>query len=80
MMIFGCTGPSLLPEVLLVAVTGPLFLRYGLLSVLVSLAVAPRLESVGSVVLLHGLCCSSVCGIFPDQRSNPCPLHWQVNF
>ena len=22
---------------------------------------------------------SSACGIFPDQGSNPCPLHWQVD-
>ena len=30
----------------------------------------------GSVVVAHGLSCSAVCGIFPDQGSNPCPLHW----
>ena len=24
------------------------------------------------------LSCSAVCGIFPDQVSNPCLLHWQV--
>ena len=23
----------------------------------------------------HGLSCPSACGIFPDQGSNPCPLH-----
>ena len=23
--------------------------------------------------------CSAVCGILPDQGSNPCPLHWQVD-
>ena len=22
--------------------------------------------------------CSTACGIFPNQESNPCPLHWQV--
>ena len=32
-----------------------------------------------SVVAAHGLSCSMVCGIFPDQGSNPCPLHWQVD-
>ena len=21
---------------------------------------------------------SAACGIFPDQGSNPCPLHWQA--
>ena len=34
---------------------------------------------MGSVVAAHRLCCSTACGIFPDQGSNPCPLHWQVN-
>ena len=24
----------------------------------------------------HGLSCSAACGIFPDQGSNPSPLHW----
>ena len=31
----------------------------------------------GSIVVAHGLSCSAACGIFPDQGSNPCPLHWQ---
>ena len=26
-----------------------------------------------------GLSCSVACGIFPDQGSNPCPLHWQAD-
>ena len=26
-----------------------------------------------------GLSCSAACGIFPDQGSNPCPLHWQAD-
>ena len=29
----------------------------------------------GSVVVAHGPSCSTACGIFPDQGSNPCPLH-----
>ena len=33
----------------------------------------------GSVVVAHGLSCSVACGIFPDQGSNPCPLHWQAD-
>ena len=36
------------------------------------------LQHMGSVVIAHGLSCSMVCGIFLDQGSNPCPLHWQV--
>ena len=33
----------------------------------------------GSVVVAHGPSCSVACGIFPDQGSNPCPLHWQAD-
>ena len=33
----------------------------------------------GSVVVAHGLSCSAACGIFPDQGSNPCALHWQAD-
>ena len=33
----------------------------------------------GSVVVAHGPNCSVACGIFPDQGSNPCPLHWQAD-
>ena len=32
-----------------------------------------------SVVAAHELSCSEVRGIFSDQGSNPCPLHWQVD-
>ena len=33
----------------------------------------------GSVVVAHGPSCTVACGIFPDQGSNPCPLHWQAD-
>ena len=33
----------------------------------------------GSAVVAHGSSCSAACGIFPDQGSNPCPLHWQAD-
>ena len=33
----------------------------------------------GSVVVAQGPSCSVACGIFPDQGSNPFPLHWQVD-
>ena len=33
----------------------------------------------GSVVVAHGPSCSTACGIFPDQGSNPRPLHWQAD-
>ena len=39
----------------------------------------PWLQHAGAVVLVHGLSCSAVCGIFLDQGLNSCPLHWQVN-
>ena len=33
----------------------------------------------GSVIVAHGPSCSGACGIFPDQGSNLCPLHWQAD-
>ena len=33
----------------------------------------------GSAVVAHGPSCSAACGIFPDQGSNPRPLHWQAD-
>ena len=33
----------------------------------------------GSVVVAHGPSCSAARGIFPDQSSNPCHLHWQAD-
>ena len=33
----------------------------------------------GSAIVAHGPNCSAACGIFPDQGSNPCPLHWQAD-
>ena len=29
-----------------------------------------------SVVVLHGLSCFAACGMFPNEGSNTCPLHW----
>ena len=49
-----------------------------------SLSRALLLRSTGSrradsVIVAHGPSCSVACGIFPDQGSNPCPLHWQAD-
>ena len=33
----------------------------------------------GSVIVAHWPSCSAARGIFPDQGSNPCPLHWQAD-
>ena len=30
-----------------------------------------------SAVMAHGLSGPAECGIFLDQGSNPCPMHWQ---
>ena len=38
-----------------------------------------ELQHVGSVVVAHGLSCSVAYGIFLDQRSILCPVHWQAN-
>ena len=33
----------------------------------------------GSAIVAHGPSRSTACVIFPDQGSNPCPLHWQAD-
>ena len=35
--------------------------------------------STGSVVMADAFICSVACGIFPDQRSNWCPLHCKAD-
>ena len=32
-----------------------------------------------SLIVAHGPSCSAACGVFPDQGSNPCALHWQAD-
>ena len=49
------------------------------LLVVVASLVEHGLSSAGSVVMAHRLSCSEACGIFLDQGSNPCPLHWQAD-
>ena len=41
-------------------------------------SVAPGLWSAASIVLAHELSCSMAYGIFLDQGSNLCLLHWQA--
>ena len=43
-----------------------------------SVVAAPRLWSTGSIVVVHGLSCSTACGILLDQGWNLCLLHWEV--
>ena len=37
---------------------------------------APGCWNTGSIVVAHGLGCAKPCGIFLDQGSNLCLLHW----
>ena len=57
-----------------------LTLVQGPLIAVASLARSHRLQSVGSVVVAHGFGCLTGCGFFPDQGSNPYPLHWQADY
>ena len=52
---------------LFIVVRGPLLLR------------STGSRHAGSVIVAHGPSCSAACGIFPDQGSNLCPLHWQAD-
>ena len=65
LLIFGCIALS---GFSLVAVPR-------LLIVVASLVLEHRLWSLGSTVVAHGVSCPAACGIFPDQGSNPGPLH-----
>ena len=44
-----------------------------------SVVAIPGLSSTGSIVVAHRLSCSMECGIFLDQGSNLCLLHWQAD-
>ena len=93
LFIFGCDGSSLLLRLFFLQRVGaPLQLPCGLFSLhgfscsrarapgaQVSIVVALRLSSIGSVLMAHRLSCSETCGIFPDQGSNPCLQHRQVD-
>ena len=80
LFIFGCPESSLPHGFFLVAVSG----SYSLLqctSFLLWWLLLCSMGSrhMGSVVAAHGLSCSMACGIFLNQGSNPCPLHWQAD-
>ena len=40
---------------------------------------APGLREWAQELWFADFSCSMLCGIFPDQGSNLCPLHWQVD-
>ena len=55
---------------------GPLFIAvHGPLIIAASLVGSTGSRRAGSVIVAHRPSCSVACGIFPDQGSNPCPLH-----
>ena len=56
---------------LLIAVRGPL-------TIAASPAAEHRLQTRRLSIVAHGPSHSAARGIFPDQGSNPCPLHWQA--
>ena len=52
----------------------------GLLILVASLVVKHRLWGMqNSVVVVKEVSCSTAYGIFPDQGSNLCLLHWQAD-
>ena len=44
-----------------------------------SVVVTPKFYSTDSIVVAHGPSCSAACGTFPEQGSNTCLLHCQVD-
>ena len=83
----GCTGFSLVASG-----SSSLAAVHGFLIVVASLAAEPRrqgarasvvaapgLQSTASIVVLQELSCSTACGIFLGQASDPCLLHRQAD-
>ena len=89
LLIFGCSGSSWLCRLPLVAMSMgySLVVVCGLLIPVDSLVAGHGLEAhrlqelqcQGAGVLVNRLSCSVARGIFPDQKSNWCPLHWQAD-
>ena len=82
LFIFGCVGSSFAVRGLsLVAASGghssSRCAGLSLSRPLLSRSTGSR--RAGSAIVAHGPSCSAACGIFPDQGSNPCPLHWQAD-
>ena len=51
----------------------------GLLIIVAFLVAEHGLQRTGSVAMMHGFSCPMAYGIFLDQESNLCLLHWQAN-
>ena len=81
LFINGCVGSSFLCEgfLLVVASGGHSSSRCAGLSLSRPLLLrSTGSRCAGSAIVAHGPSCSAARGIFPDQGSNPCPLHWQA--
>ena len=70
---------SLVAVLRLLVGVASLVAEHGLQGMWASVVVACGLQRAGSIVVAHGLSCSTTGGIFPDQGLNMCLLHWQVN-
>ena len=82
LFIYGCVGSSFLVRglSLVVASGGHSSSRCAGLSLSWPLLLqSTGSRRAGSAIVAHGPSCSVACGIFPDQGSNPCPLHWQAD-
>ena len=92
LFIFGCAGSWLLHEIfsscgeqlLLSSCSAQVphcsgFSLHRLQGAWASVDEATGLQSTGTIVVVYRLSCSWACGIFLDQGSNLCLLHWQVN-
>ena len=79
---FSSCGKHGLPLVamqgLLIEAVSPV-VEHRLWRVRASFVVAHRLWSTNSVVEVHGLRCSTTCGIFQDQGLNQHPLHCKAD-
>ena len=79
MFIFGCVGSSFLCEGFLQLRRVGATLHRGARACHYRGLSCRGSRRSGSVVVAHGPSCSAACGIFPDQGSNLCPLHWQAD-
>ena len=82
LFIYGCVGSSFLCEGFLQlwqvgAISSSRCTGFSLSRPLLLRSTGSR--RAGSVIVAHGPSRSAACGIFPDQGSNPCPLHWQAD-
>ena len=69
------SGAYSLIVVLRLLMVASLVAEHGFQGTWASVVVALRLWSTDSVVVAHGLNCSSECGLLPDHRWNPCLMH-----